>query len=63
LGNCEGVSGEVWVEFQWSLQWSFRWRLQWGLKDREGVHIKAKQELLRNISDGRVLRAGRARFA
>jgi hypothetical protein len=43
--------------------WSFQWRLQWGLKDREGVRVKAKREPLRNISDGRVLRAGRAHFA
>jgi hypothetical protein len=51
------------VKFWWSLQWSFRWRLQWGLKDREGVHVKAKREPLRNDSDGRVLGAGRVRFA
>jgi hypothetical protein len=36
---------------------------RWGLKDREGVRVKAKREPLRNISDGRVLRAGRACFA
>jgi hypothetical protein len=51
------------VKFRWSLQWSFWWRLWWGLKDREEVHIKAKRELLRNDSDGRVLGAGRIRFA
>jgi hypothetical protein len=50
------------VKFRRSLQWSFRWRLRWGLKDREGVHVKAKREPLRNDSDGRVLGAGRARF-
>jgi hypothetical protein len=51
------------VKFRRSLQWSFRWRLRWGLQDREGGHVKAKREPLRNDSDGRVLGAGRARFA